>query len=67
VGEATTSLKTVEEAEREVEKLLSAAKAAEKFTGKKTYLKVLAVENGPHRSGTYKKELEIYLIAGREC
>jgi len=36
VREATTSLKTVEEAKREVEKLLSAAKAAEKFTGKIT-------------------------------
>jgi len=70
VGEATTSLKTVEEAEREVEKLLSAAEVAEKFTGKKTYLKVLAVENAPTEVVQYlqkrAKELEIYLIVGRE-
>jgi len=70
VGEATTSLKTVEEAEREVEKLLSAAEAAEKFTGKKTYLKVLAVENAPTEVIQHlqkrAKELEIYLIVGRE-
>jgi len=70
VGEATTSLKTVEEAEREVEKLLSAAEAAEKFTGKKTYLKVLAVENAPTEVVQHlqkrAKELEIYLIVGRE-
>jgi len=70
VGEATTSLKTVEEAEREVEKLLSAAGAAEKFTRKKTYLKVLAVENAPTEVVQHlqkrAEELEIYLIVGRE-
>ncbi len=70
VGEATTSIRTVEEAEREVGKLLSAVEAAERFTGRKTYLKVLAVETAPmdvvehlrRRAG----ELGIHLITGRE-
>ena len=39
--------RNIEEANKELGKLNTSATAAEKITGKKTYLKVLAVENTP--------------------
>jgi len=70
VGEVTVSLRTVDEAEREVGKLLSNAEAAERFVGREVYLKVLAVENVPidvvEHLRRRAKELDIYLITGRE-
>ena len=69
VGEATVSLRSVEEAEREIEKLVSNVAAAERFTGRKAYLRVLAVETAPEGVIEYLRrragELGIYLIVGR--
>ncbi|MEZ0346125.1 MAG: hypothetical protein ABWK01_06215 [Infirmifilum sp.] len=70
VAEATVSLKTVEEADREVKKLIANASAAERFTGKKVYAKILAVENTPEEVAHYlervSKEQGIILILGRK-
>ena len=70
VGEVTVSLRTVEEAEREINKLISNVEAAERFTGRKAYLKILAVESAPASIVEYlrgrARELDIYLITGRE-
>jgi len=70
VGEATTSLRTIEEAERELAKLLSNTEAAERLTGRKAYLKILAVESAPINIVEHlrkrAKELDVYLMTGRE-
>ncbi|PLJ78209.1 hypothetical protein [Infirmifilum sp. SLHALR2] len=70
VGEATTSLRTIEEAERELAKLMSNVEAAERFTGGKAYVKVLAVETAPADVVEHLRrraaELNVYLIVGRE-
>jgi len=70
VGEATVSIKSIEDAERKIAKLLEAVEAAEKFYGRKAYMKVLAVENTPEEVAAYLKrraeELEIVLVLGRE-
>ena len=69
VGEVTISLRTVEEAEQEINKLLSSVNAVEKFTGRRVYLKVLAVESVPTNVVEYlrrrAKELDVYLITSR--
>jgi len=70
VGEATVSVRSVEEAEKEITKLLEAAEAAEKLYKRKTFIKVLAIENTPEEIATYLRrraeELGIVLIIGRE-
>ncbi|RLE62718.1 MAG: hypothetical protein DRJ38_09150 [Thermoprotei archaeon] len=43
VGEATLHLKDVEEAKKGIDKLIKRIKIAEKTTGKKVFLKLLAV------------------------
>jgi len=69
-GEVTVTLRSIEEVNSQLEKLNTSAIAAEKFTGKKTYLKLLAVENAPSEVSQYltskAKGQEIYLIIGRE-
>ncbi|MGC9153957.1 MAG: hypothetical protein ACP5GY_09580, partial [Vulcanisaeta sp.] len=70
VGEATIKVNSVEEAERELKKLLDNAKAAEKFFGKKAIALVLAVESAPVQVAEYLRkragELGITLVLGRE-
>lgn len=70
VGEATVSLRTIEEAERDLAKLLSNTEAAEKLTRRKAYLKILAVESAPtdvvEHLRKRAKELGVYLMTGRE-
>ena len=70
VGEVTVTLRNIEEADKELEKLNASVTAAEKFTGRKTYLKVLAVENAPSDVTQYltekAREQGVYLILGRE-
>ncbi|GAB6944154.1 hypothetical protein [Vulcanisaeta sp. JCM 14467] len=70
VGEVTMTLRSIEETNKELEKLNASVTVAEKFTGKKTYLKVLAVENAPSDVTQYltekAREQGIYLILGRE-
>ena len=70
VGEVTVTLRNIEEAKNQLEKLNVAAKAAEKFTNKKLYLKVLSVEFTNEEVANFLKENckeeGIYLIIGRE-
>ena len=70
VGEVTVALRSIEEAKNQLEKLNITAKAAEKFTNKKLYLKVLSVEFANEEVANYLKEKSkdegIYLILGRE-
>jgi len=70
VGEATVSVKSIEEAEEEIAKLLEATEAAEKFYGRKAFMKVLAVENTTEEIAAYLRkraeELGIVLVIGRE-
>ncbi|WP_048056917.1 hypothetical protein [Vulcanisaeta moutnovskia] len=70
VGEATIKVSSVEEAERELKKLLDNAKTAEKFFGKKAIALVLAVESAPEQVAEYLRkragELSIVLVLGRE-
>jgi len=70
VGEVTITLRSIEEAKNQLEKLNIATNAAEKFTNKKTYLKVLSVEFANEEVANFLKEKckeeGIYLILGRE-
>jgi DNA repair exonuclease SbcCD ATPase subunit len=70
VGEVTVTLRSIEEAKNQLEKLNIAVNSAEKFTNKKTYLKVLSVEFANEEVANYLKEKckeeGIYLILGRE-
>jgi chromosome segregation ATPase len=66
----TVTLRSIEEAKNQLEKLNIAVNSAEKFTNKKTYLKVLSVEYTNEEVANYLKEKckeeGIYLILGRE-
>jgi hypothetical protein len=70
VGKVAIRLRSIEEAINHLEKLSNAVKAAEKFTNKKVYLKVLSVEFTNEEVANYLKkkckEEGIYLILGRE-
>jgi hypothetical protein len=70
VGEVTVSLRSIEEAKNQLEKLNIGVAAAEKLTNKKVYLKVLAVESAKEEVANFLKEISekegIYLILGRE-
>lgn len=70
IGEVTVTLRSTEEANNQLDKLNASVTAAEKFTGRKTYLKVLAVETVPNEVSQYlvnkAREQGIYLIIGRE-
>jgi len=70
VGEVTTSVRTVEEAEKELEKLKLAAEAAEKLVGKPTYMRVLAIWHAPSHIAQHlmrrADELGVRLIIGGE-
>jgi predicted nuclease with TOPRIM domain len=69
VGEVTTTIRTVEEAEREIGKLLDSVAYAEKVAGVKHYAKILAVEITPSEIAEYlerrARELDITLVLGR--
>jgi hypothetical protein len=69
VGEVTTTIRTVEEAEREIKKLLDNVAYAEKAAGIKHYTKVLAVEVAPGEVAEYlerrARELDVILVLGR--
>ncbi len=69
VGEVTTTIRTVEEAEREIGKLLDSVAYAEKVAGVKHYAKILAVEVAPGEIAEYlerrARELDITLVLGR--
>jgi phage host-nuclease inhibitor protein Gam len=69
VGEVTTTIRTVEEAEREIGKLLDSVAYAEKAAGAKHYAKILAVEIAPSEIAEYlerrARELDITLVLGR--
>jgi len=69
VGEVTTTIRTVEEAEREIGKLLDSISYAEKAAGAKHYAKILAVEIAPSEIAEYlerkARELDITLVLGR--
>jgi phage host-nuclease inhibitor protein Gam len=69
VGEVTTTIRTVEEAEREIRKLLDSVAYAEKVGGVKHYAKILAVEVAPSEIAEYlerrARELDITLVLGR--
>ncbi len=69
VGEVTTTIRTVEEAEREIGKLLDSVAYAEKVAGVKHYAKILAVEVAPSEIAEYlerrARELDITLVLGR--
>ncbi|ADM27514.1 conserved hypothetical protein [Ignisphaera aggregans DSM 17230] len=70
VGEATVSIKSIDDAEKKIAKLLEATEAAEKFYKRKIFMKVLAVENAPEEIVAYLRrraeELGIVLVVGRE-
>ncbi|MFP3190059.1 MAG: hypothetical protein RXR31_01805, partial [Thermoproteota archaeon] len=70
VGEVTTVLTSIENAERELNKLLDNTRFVEEFFGKKHFMKLLAVENTTEEVLKYlkskAKELNITLITGRE-
>jgi chaperonin cofactor prefoldin len=69
VGEVTTTIRTVEEAEREIKKLLDNVAYAERVTEAKHYAKILAVEIAPSEIAEYlerrARELDITLVLGR--
>ena len=70
VGEVTTTIRTVEEAEREIGKLLDSVAYAEKVAGAKHYAKILAVEIAPSEIAEYlerrARELDITIVLGRK-
>ena len=70
VGEATLTLKNVEEAEEEVKKLNERVNIASRLYGKKPLLTILAVGNAPEEVIDHLKELTlrhgVKLIIGRE-
>ena len=47
VGQVTTYISTIEEARKELEKLLEDVEFVEKITGRKVFMAILAVENTP--------------------
>ncbi|MEM1598315.1 MAG: hypothetical protein QXP31_07490 [Pyrobaculum sp.] len=69
VGEVSVAVRSVEEAVGVLEQLKRSVEAAERFTGKRTYLKVLAVEFASAEVAEYlQKRCEaegVYLILGR--
>jgi hypothetical protein len=71
VGEVTTTIRAVEEAERDIEKLLDNVAYARKAAGVKHYAKVLAVEVAPGEVAEYlerrARELDVILVLGRRC
>ncbi|MEM2213068.1 MAG: hypothetical protein QXP83_07480 [Candidatus Nezhaarchaeales archaeon] len=70
IGEATLYIGDVDEARRELEKLLRRVEVAEKTTGKKTKLKILAIGNASKQALEYLKteaeKLEVKILYGRE-
>jgi len=70
VGEVTTVLTSIENAENELNKLLDNTKFAEELFKKKHFMKLLAVENVTEEVLNYlktkAKELNVTLITGRE-
>ncbi len=70
IGEATTTIRTIEEAENEIRKLLENVNAIEKIHGIKHYAKLIAVEAAPEKVAEHLKkraeELGIVLILGRK-
>ncbi|MCU7788025.1 hypothetical protein ODS41_08885 [Pyrobaculum sp. 3827-6] len=70
VGEVTTAVKNIKEAEDALAQLRRSVEAAERFTGAATQLKVLAVGSAPREVAEYlRKKAEeegIHLILGRE-
>ena len=70
IGEVTITLRTIEEAEGQLEKLKQAVEAAEKFMKKKAFMKVIAVEFVTPEVAKFleekSKELGLYLILGRQ-
>ncbi|MEM2828048.1 MAG: hypothetical protein QXH61_05595 [Candidatus Nezhaarchaeales archaeon] len=69
VGEVTLYIGDVDEAKRELEKLLKRVEIAEKVTGRKAKLKILAIGNAPEQVIKYLKEQaekhEVRLVYGR--
>jgi DNA repair exonuclease SbcCD ATPase subunit len=69
IGEVTTTIRTVEEAEDEIRKLLENVNAIEKIHGTKHYAKLIAVEVAPEEVSEHlekrAEELGIVLILGR--
>ncbi|MCX8137094.1 SPOR domain-containing protein, partial [Pyrobaculum aerophilum] len=70
VGEVSVAVRTAEEAEGLIEQLRRSVQAAEKLTGSKTYVKVLAVEFASQEAAERLKKLAeeegALLILGRE-
>jgi len=70
VGEATLTIKSIEEAEEEIRKLNERANIANKLYGKKPLLTILAIGNAPEETIDHLKKLTskhgIKLIIGRE-
>ena len=70
VGKVTLYIKDLDEARRELEKLQKRIEIAEKVTGKKTTLKILAIANTPKQIldhlKTATKQQNIKLIYGKE-
>lgn len=70
VGEATVSIKTREEADREIEKILERVKIVEKKYGRKPYITILFTANATPEIVEYIKSISekhgIRLVLGRE-
>jgi len=70
IGEATLKIGDINEADREVRKLVERAEIVSKVYGKKPLMKVLAVGNAPEEVIEYLKKLtikyDIKLVIGRE-
>ena len=70
IGEATLKIGDINEADREVRKLVERAEIVSKVYGKKPFMKVLAVGNAPEEVFEYLKKLtikyDIKLVIGRE-
>jgi hypothetical protein len=70
VAETSLSLRSIEEAEKKIEKLELAAKSAEKLTGKKVFMKFFSVEFATKEVIEFLREKaqekNIELIIGRE-
>ncbi len=70
VGEVTLYVKDLDEARREIEKLLKRVEIAEKTRDKKAVLKILAVANAPKEVMDYlkktAKQKKIRLLYGKE-
>lgn len=70
IGEATLKIGDINEADREVRKLVERAEIVSKVYGKKPFMKVLAVGNAPEEVIDYLKKLtikyDVKLVIGRE-